>query len=121
MTTMGFWVEWMICLHSYSQAESHELPQAKIWQELTRLEIDLIVASQREKIFKNRPSHIFIYFLAWADCLRSLEYKNNIRIHIIGLLIKFPLSRLDLEKTRPPKNKVPSQKKSSHIDVKSFL
>ena len=86
MITMGFWVEWMTCLHSYSQAESHELPQAKIGRDLTLLEIDLILASQRRKIFKNLPTHIFIYFLAWADCLRSLECKYSIRIHINGLL-----------------------------------
>ena len=76
----------MTCLHSYSQAESHELSQAKIGRDVTLLEIDLILASQPEKIFKNRPSYIFIHFLAWDDCLRSLKCKYSIRIHINGLL-----------------------------------
>ena len=108
MTSMGFWVEWMTCLHSYSQAESHELPQAKIGRDLTLLEIDLILASQREKIFKNRPSYIFIHFLAWDDCLRSLECKYSIRIHINGLLTN--LEKL-WKSSSPSKKKVPSQKK----------
>ena len=94
----------MVSMHSCARAAFNELPQANIWQDLTLWYIEQIPAWRRHKFFKKRPSHIFMDFLAWDDCLRSLECKYSIRIHINVLLT-------NLEKLR--KNSSPS-KKSRH-------